>query len=129
MNTGELHIYTGWVGMLLGVIAGAGIGLFFHKDDWAGGYGSFRRRMLRLGHISFFGLGFINILFGLTLQVIEFQSPFVTVASIAFLLGIFLMPLVCFLSGWRKPFRHLFPLPVLSVLTGILSILMGWSSV
>jgi hypothetical protein len=126
MNAIELHLFVGWVAMFLGVIAGAGMGLFFHHEKWAGGYGSFRRRMLRLGHISFFGIGFINIIFGLTLQSIEFTDTYVSIASTGFLLGVITMPLCCFLSAWKKPFRHLFPIPVLSVLAGIISILFGW---
>ena len=26
-----------WIGMLLGVVSGAIIGLFFHREDWMGG--------------------------------------------------------------------------------------------
>jgi hypothetical protein len=33
------------------------------------------------------------------------------------------MPLVCFLSAYRKNFRHLFPVPVLCLLTGSIIIL------
>ncbi|HEY0720595.1 MAG TPA: hypothetical protein VGE50_05025, partial [Gammaproteobacteria bacterium] len=84
--------------MLLGVTAGAAIGLFFHKEEWAGGYGSFQRRMLRLGHISFFGLGFINLLFGLTLKFIALPEANITVASYGFIVGVLTMPLVCFLT-------------------------------
>jgi len=47
----HMNILAGWLGVLGGVLSGAVIGLFFHRDDWAGGYGSFSRRMLRLGHI------------------------------------------------------------------------------
>lgn len=114
--------------MFLGVISGAAIGLFFHKDDWAGGYGAFRRRLLRLGHISFFGLGFINLLFGLTLQNITLPVSHISISSSGFLIGVITMPLCCFLTAWKKPFRHLFPLPVLSVLAGIIPILLGWPS-
>ena len=67
MDTGILHINVGWLAMLLGVASGAVIGLFFHREEWAGGYGSYRRRMLRLGHISFFGIGILNFLFAMTL--------------------------------------------------------------
>jgi hypothetical protein len=55
------NLLVGWVGMLGGVISGTLIGLFFKREDWMGGYGWFRRRLTRLGHISFFGLGFLNI--------------------------------------------------------------------
>lgn len=128
MITANLHILIGWVAMFLGVISGAVIGLFFHKEEWAGGYGAFRRRMLRLGHISFFGLGFINLLFGLTLQTITLPVLHISISSSGFLIGVITMPLCCFLAAWKKPFRHLFPLPVLSVLAGIIPILLGWPS-
>lgn len=126
MSIAELNIFIGWVAMLLGVLAGAVIGLFFHIDDWAGGYASFRRRMLRLAHISFFGIGFINLLYGLTLQFIPLADPYVTIASYGLILGVITMPLCCYLTAWRKSFRHLFPVPVLGVGTGILAILYGW---
>ncbi len=128
MSTGNLHILIGWGAILLGVVSGAVIGLFFHKEDWAGGYGSFRRRMIRLGHISFFGLGFINLMFGLTLQVITLPVAHISLASFGFLIGVITMPLCCFLAAWKKPFRHLFPIPVLSILAGIIPILLGWPS-
>ena len=47
----NLMIQAGWLGMLLGVVSGAVIGLFFHREDWMGGYQSCRRRLSRLRHI------------------------------------------------------------------------------
>ena len=126
MIISDLHLLIGWIAMLFGVMAGAVIGLYFHIEDWAGGYASFRRRMLRLAHISFFGLGFINILFGITLQSISIRSPYVNIASLGFTLGVITMPLCCYLTAWKPAFRHLFPVPVLSVTTGIIGLLMGW---
>src|SRR6476659_1498472 len=41
----RVMLVTGWSGMLGGVVSGAVLGLFFHKDDWMGGYASFRRRL------------------------------------------------------------------------------------
>lgn len=128
MSTGNLHILIGWIAMSFGVISGAAIGLFFHKEEWAGGYSSFRRRMLRLAHISFFGLGFINLLFGLTLQTITLPTQYTVISSYAFLIGVTTMPLCCYLAAWKKFFRHLFPIPVLSVMAGIIPILLGWPS-
>jgi hypothetical protein len=127
MDVTKLHLLVGWSAMLLGVLSGAVIGLFFHREEWVGGYGSFRRRLLRLGHLSFFGLGFVNLLFGLTVQFIAVRQPYGTLASYGFVLGVITMPLCCFLTAWHKPFRHLFPLPVISVLTGMVSLLLGWS--
>jgi len=128
MDAGYISLYAGWVGMLGGVISGALVGLFFHKDSWMGGYGSFRRRLTRLGHISFFGLGFINILFGLTAKVVPFPAVIAGIAAAGFITGAITMPMVCFLSAWKKPFRHLFPLPVTGVLVGLVAVLYGWSA-
>ena len=126
MTIVNLNLYAGWLGMLGGVISGAAIGLFFHQQDWMGGYSAFSRRMTRLGHISFFGIGFLNLLFALTLKAVDFPVTGAEIASKGFILGLITMPLCCFLTAWRKPFRHLFPIPVLSVLTGIVVLLKEW---
>ena len=126
MSTVALHLYVGWVSMLLGAASGAILGLFFHKDGWAGGYGALRRRMLRLGHISFFGIGFLNFLFAMTLAQVELPDLYERVASAGFITAVIAMPLNCFLTAWKTPFRHLFPIPVLAVLAGIVPILLGW---
>src|SRR6187399_2062128 len=118
-------IKAGWVGMLLGVASGAVIGLFFHREDWMGGYASYRRRLTRLGHISFFGLALVNFCFAFTQAVTPLAAPWSSIALPCFLTGAATMPTVCFLSAWRKPFRHLFFIPVGSVLGGILSVLFG----
>ena len=117
-----------WSGMALGVVAGAVIGLFFHREDWLGGYGSFRRRLTRLGHISFFGLAFVNLGFAFTLYASGVAEPQAVVAGSGFLLGAATMPTICFLSAWRGVFRHLFFIPVLSVMTGVVCTLLGMQS-
>ncbi len=116
----------GWIGMLCGVVSGAIIGLFFHREDWMGGYNSYRRRLTRLGHISFFGLGFIDFLFALTHHVVHLGPAQAPIAAWALVTGAATMPTVCFLSAWKKPFRHLFFIPVGSVATGIVTTLIGW---
>jgi hypothetical protein len=121
-----VNLIGGWMGMLAGVASGAIVGLFFHRDDWMGGYQSYPRRLARLGHISFFGLGFLNLLFAATYQQLGLVGPFLELASAALIVGAITMPICCFLSAWHKPLRHLFPVPVLSVTTGVLTILIGW---
>ena len=116
----------GWIGLLLGVLSGAAIGLFFHREDWMGGYNSFRRRLTRLGHISFFGLGFVNFFFAISHQIAGVSDDWAKPAAIAFAIGAAAMPTCCFLSAWKKPFRHLFFIPVSSVCLGIILTLVGW---
>ena len=122
----DINLFAGWIGMLAGVISGAIIGMNFHKDSWMGGYGSFSRRLTRLGHISFFGLAFINLLYGFTLNQINISITYISVASISFIVGAVTMPICCFLAAWKKIFVYLFPIPVLAVLTGILIVVFGW---
>ena len=126
MQVVEFSLLAGWIGMLAGAISGALFGLVFHQEQWMGGYGSFRRRLTRLGHISFFGLGFLNMLFGLSVKAVPLPLPYAHVASLGFIAGAVTMPLCCFLSAWRPAFRHLFPIPVVSIVSGILSVLIGW---
>jgi hypothetical protein len=114
-----LIIKASWCGMLLGVISGAVIGLFFHREDWMGGYSSYRRRLTRLGHISFFGLALVNFCFAFTQSLMPLPSPWNEVALWSFIIGAATMPMVCFLTAWRKPFRHLFFIPVGGVLLGV----------
>lgn len=112
--------------MLAGVLSGGVVGLFFHRDDWMGGYGSYRRRLTRLGHVSFFGLGFLNLIFAATVGQLMLREPYLRIASEGLIVGAVTMPACCFLSAWRKPMRHLFPIPVVAVCAGIVAILAGW---
>jgi hypothetical protein len=104
------------------------MGLFFHIDDWAGGYSTFRRRLLRLGHVSLVGLGILNIMFGLTANSAGHAAVLPNVAVGGMILGGITMPLCCYLTAWRKSFRHLFPIPVVSVAVGVVLLLWGWFS-
>lgn len=119
----SVNLFAGWIGFLMGALTGAVMGLCFHRDDWLGGYGSFPRRMLRLGHIACFGLGLINILFAFTSATLP-ASSLARAASLLLVTGMVTMPLNCFLTAWRKPFRHLFVVPAGSTLAGIASMLL-----
>lgn len=121
-----LNLVGGWLGMLAGVLTGAVIGLFFHREDWMGGYASHQRRLTRLGHISFFGLGFLNLLFGVTAGPLNLHGRSLSIASISLIVAAITMPVCCFLTAWKKPLRHLFPIPVLAATTGIIAVLAGW---
>lgn len=114
----ETNLGAAWAGILLGSLAGAGAGLFFRGEDWLGGYGSWPRRMLRLGHISFFGIAFINIAFALTARTLNVETE-VGVSSTLLLVGAVAMPTVCYLAAIRDTFRHLFFVPTLSVIAGV----------
>jgi hypothetical protein len=112
------NLYAAWIGILLGGLAGAGMGLFFRQEDWLGGYGSWRRRMLRLGHISFFGIAFINLAFALSALSLGVDKE-VNLPSVLFIIGAVGMPLLCYLSAIKDTFRHFFFIPALSIILGV----------
>ncbi len=108
----------GWVWILVGFVTGLMLGLGFHRDDWLGGYGSFRRRLIRLGHISFLGLGLINILFALSGPRIALGPAALAFASWALVAGGITMPACCGLMAWRRGFYWGFGVPVACLLAG-----------
>ena len=120
----DINMLSAWVGFALGVLSGAVAGLFFHAEQWWGGYGSWRRRMVRLGHIAFFGLGLLNLAFALTVAQMHWSRP-PEMAAISLAAATLLMPMACFLAAWKKPLRHLFVIPVLCVICGIGGIFLG----
>lgn len=122
------NLWAAWIGIVLGMVAGALQGLRFHAAEWQGGYASWRRRLMRLGHISFFGLAFINLAFVLTLGATGLGlhaelPPLLRASSCLLMAGAALMPLNCYLAAWRDGWRHLFVLPVTSLLAGVGSLI------
>jgi len=110
-----VNLCLGWIWITAGFISGAILGMFFYDRNWLGGYESWRRRMVRLGHISFIGTGLLNLAFVFTFAARESQAP--PLASWLFVAGAVTMPLVCFLSAWRDGLRYLFPIPVASLIS------------
>ena len=120
----HFNLILAWLWILLGFVTGMVLGMFFHGENWLGGYGSFKRRMYRLAHISFFGLGAVNLLFCLTAQNFPPADSLTVVASWAFIVGAISMPLCCVVMA-RFPKAHLiFAVPVLSLISGAILILM-----
>ena len=110
--------YLGWSLVLAGFVSGIGLGLGFHREDFLGGYDSFPRRLLRLGHVACAALGMANVLYAL--------SPWThAVASAGFAIGGCAMPAVCFLTAWRREARALFFIPVLVLMTAVVFTLIG----
>ena len=107
-----LNLTIGWLVILAGLLSGAAIGMFFYRDQWFGGHASWRRRMVRLAHISMVGTGLLNIAYALSVPALALDPP-PRVAGVLLLAGAFAMPTVCLLSAWRTAWRHLFAIPVL----------------
>ncbi len=118
------NLFLGWLWILLGFITGMVLGMFFHGEEWLGGYGSFKRRMYRLGHISFFGLGAVNLLFCLTVHNFPLAGSLIHFASSAFIIGAISMPVCCVVMAHFPKAHMIFAVPVVSLITGGVLILL-----
>lgn len=114
----QLNLMLAWLWILLGFLSGMVLGLFFHRENWLGGYASLRRRMYRLGHISFFGLGAVNLLFWLTVKDLGGASSTLGIASWAFVVGAITMPIGCAVLAHFPKTYLIFTVPVLSLIAG-----------
>lgn len=114
----NLNLILAWLWILLGFVSGMVIGLFFRGENWLGGYGSFKRRMYRLGHISFFGLGAVNLLFWLTMQFTSGSGDLLRAASWIFIIGAITMPLCCVVMAHCPKAHLIFAVPVVSLIAG-----------
>lgn len=126
MTAAQFSLSAGWYGIFAGLLSGAIIGLFFHRPEWLGGYSAFPRRMVRLGHISFLGLGLLQLCYGFTLASGAFGNNDSTLAMTGarlFVVAQFTMPLFCFLTAWKPKCRHGFPIPVIASGAGVICIL------
>src|SRR5438445_8926599 len=118
MHALHLNLIAAWLGILLGFVSGLLLGLFFQRENWLGGYTSLKRRLYRLAHISFFGLGAVNLLFYFTVLRLPAAGLVLVIASWAFIAGAISMPICCLLMA-HFPRTHLvFAVPVLSLLLG-----------
>jgi hypothetical protein len=108
----------GWLLILIGFLVGGWMGMNFERAVWLGGYASFERRMVRLGHIAMIALGGINVLFAQSCaSALWGLSPeMTTVASWGFMVGAVAMPACCFLTAWKRRLLILFPVPVFALL-------------
>ncbi len=113
-----INLHAAWVSMLLGAISGAVTGLFFYSNDFLGGYTSWRRRMVRLGHIAFFGIGLINLAFALSIKPFGItETP--RIPSLLLVVAAVTMPLTCYLAAIKPFFRHFFFIPASSVILAL----------
>ena len=116
--TPQINLIAAWSGILLGFLSGMVQGMCFHRENWLGGYASLKRRMYRLGHISFFGLGAVNLFFWLTATSSNLSSGIASIVSWAFIVGAVTMPLCCVVMAHFPKLHLIFAVPVISLIAG-----------
>jgi len=112
----QINLLVAWLWIVVGFASGLALGLFFHRENWLGGYASFKRRLYRLGHISFFGLGVVNLAFYFTAITVMTPGHLLNIASWAFVIGAISMPICCLIMAHFPKAHLLFSVPVVSLL-------------
>jgi hypothetical protein len=82
---------------------------------WIGEYDALSRRLLRLGHIAFIGLGIPNILLARELPRLGLGPRAARTASVAMNFGNVFLPLTLVASAYYQPVKYVMSVPALSV--------------
>jgi len=116
-----LNLAFGWIWITMGFLTGAALGMGFHKEHFMGGYNSWPRRLTRLGHIAFFGTGFLNVLVALTgimIGDLHTTTNLWQITSWSFIVGAAAMPICCFIAARWKGAKSIFAVPVIALTAG-----------
>lgn len=120
----------GWTCLAVGVATGLIMGLWSFDGPvavptWIGGYAETSRRLVRLGHIAFIGLGMLNILLGRELPRLALGAGGRRTASIAMNIGNVFLPITLFAAGAYRPLKILMAGPALCVFLALLLVAYG----
>src|SRR5262245_56418242 len=112
--------FVGWSSLAVGVAVGLVMGLWsfdgpLQPPAWIGGYTDTARRLVRLGHIAFIGLGAIDILIERELARSALGSRGRAIASWSMVFGNVLLPVTLFASAAYRPVKYFMAVPAGSV--------------
>jgi hypothetical protein len=114
----------GWLTASLGAASGLIMGFWSFDGplpvpEWLGEYDQTARRLARLGHIAFFGLGILNILVAGELRRLAAVSRSGRVASWAMSFGNVFLPLTLFVAAAYRPAKYFMSVPALAVFVAL----------
>ncbi|MDA1276878.1 MAG: hypothetical protein O2960_22915 [Verrucomicrobia bacterium] len=114
----------GWASMAVGAATGLILGLWSFAGPVPvpavlGEYGDLSRRLARLGHIAFFGLGIINVLLAREYPNLRLSDRAQAVASWAMNIGNVFLPLTLLASAFFHPLKYTMPIPALAVFVAL----------
>jgi hypothetical protein len=120
----ESNRAVGWASLAVGVATGLVMGLWSFDGPlptpaWLGQYGDTSRRLARLGHIAFIGLGILNIQLARELTMSTLGEGGRRVASLAMNLGNVLLPLTLFAAAAWRPAKYAMGLPATAVFVAL----------
>jgi hypothetical protein len=128
-SEGAWNRRVGWLSMAVGIGTGLVMGMWSFDGplpvpEWLGAYGDVSRRLARLGHIAFLGLGIIDVLLARELPRLALSAAMRRTASVAMILGNVLLPPALFAAAACRPCKYLLPFPATAVFVAV--VLTAW---
>lgn len=110
--------------MAVGVGTGLIMGLWSFDGplpvpSWLGDYGDTPRRLARLGHIAFLGLGILNLLLADELPRSSLGRRGRTIAAVSMNVGNVLLPIALFIAAAWPPAKYSLGIPATSVFVAL----------
>lgn len=129
-STPDSNRRIGWASAALGGLTGLVLGLWsfdgpFPTPAFLGEYGDTSRRLARLGHIAFFGLGILNLLLAGELERGRLGRSAGRLASWTMNFGNVFLPLTLFAASVFHPAKYLMSLPASSVTVAMVVVAWG----
>jgi hypothetical protein len=114
----------GWLSLAAGIATGLVMGLWSFDGPlappaWLGGYADTPRRLARLGHIAFIGLGILNLLLAHELPRSALGPTGRRVAARAMNAGNIFLPLTLFAAAAWPPVKYAMALPATCVFVAL----------
>ena len=115
-----VNLAVGWSSLAVGALTGLILGIWSFGGpvpvpEWIGDYDTLSRRLLRLGHIAFFGLGILNIMLARHLGRSRRVSYPKRLALTAMIFGNVFLPVTLIGASIFEPAKYLMSLPALAV--------------
>jgi len=114
----------GWISLAVGVATGLVMGLWSFDGPmttpaWLGEYGDTSRRLARLGHIAFIGLGLINILLAHELPRSALGARARRIASRHMNFGNIVLPITLIVAAAWRPAKYAMAVPATAVFVAL----------
>jgi hypothetical protein len=122
----------GWISLVVGIATGLVMGLWSFDGPmttpaWLGEYGDTARRLARLGHIAFIGLGVINILIAHELPQSALNARGRRLASRHMNFGNIVLPITLFVAAAWRPAKYAMAIPATAVFVALC--LTAWGTI
>jgi len=116
-NIHRLNRTIAWSSFFFGAASGMVIGLWAFDGPVPApasmtDYSATARRLLRLGHIAFFGIGYLNLLLAIELPSLYLSNKFKLWAAHAMNFANILLPVTLMAAAAVPQLKYLLPLPV-----------------